>query len=189
MSGGPCGPPRPRPRADHPAPVLGRTRGTPFPHRDPSSTQCSGGRQSGATPDAADPVGRASASSISCAPPQSRSATMSTAAQVGMPTALHDGNRDDDRNEQATEGGGRGVLRRSATGTRLGRRNRGTVELRTVREPAQRRRHDPQAQGVLCRGAGRSGRGPSRLRSLRGEAGPAGPAPARGRRRSTVWWR
>ena len=105
------------------------------------------------------------------------SATMSPAAQVGMPTALHDGNRDNDRNEPATDGGSREILRRSAAGARLGRRHRRAVQLHPAHEPAQRRRRDPQAQGVLCRGTGRSGRGPSRLRSLRGEAGPAGPTP------------
>ena len=164
----------------------GCCRGPEFPRRAGGAAAAA----DGATlwwDDATGSVGRASASSISCAPSRSRSATMSTAAQVGMPTALHDDYRCDDRNEQATDGGGRGVLRRSATGTRLGAAGPGErSSYAPFANPAQRRRHDPQAQGVLRRGAGDQGAGPIPTSGLYGgEAGSSGAGPARGRRRST----
>ncbi len=95
------------------------------------------------------------------------------------PWARLDRNGIDDGNKYKAHRGGRGLFRRSPAGARLGRRDRGAVELRAARQSSERRRHGAQAQGVLCRRTRRSGRGPSRLRPLRGEAGAAGP-PARG---------
>ena len=83
--------------------------------------------------------------------------------------------RDDYGKEHETGGGGRGVLRRSRTRARLGRRDRGAVELRAARQSAERRRRDARAEGVL-----RPANSPTRARgirisaSIRSEAGAEG---------------
>ena len=83
--------------------------------------------------------------------------------------------RHDDRTEQGVDRCGRSVLRRSGSRARLRWRDRRAVKLWAARKPSERGWHDAQAQGVLCRRVGRSGRGASRLRPLRGEAGAEGP--------------
>ena len=100
------------------------------------------------------------------------------AAGLACRTVLGD-NGHDGRNEHEADHGGRDVPRRSAADPRLGRGNRGAVELRAARESPERGGRDAEAQGVLRRRARRPGRGPSRFRALHREAGPAGP-PARG---------
>ena len=95
------------------------------------------------------------------------------------PPSVATGTMTDEGREHAIDGGGRGVLRRPRANPRLGRGDRGAVELRAAREPAERGRGDARAQGVLRGRAGRPGRGPSGLRSVHGETGAARP-PARG---------
>ena len=87
--------------------------------------------------------------------------------------------QDDERNDHEADGDCRRVLRRRATNPGVRGCDPGAFAVWTARQPPDGSRRDAPAEGVLRSGTRRPGRRPSRLRSLRGEAGAEGRAARR----------